>query len=224
MNTDELIGQLAHDLQPVRPLPAPSTRTAAWLAFSAVYVLVLIAVMSTDIAGIGGIRSTRFWVEQAAACATAVTAALAALASVIPGRSRRTWLLPIAPMLLWTAALVWGCARDVTAEGLAGMAVYSDWPCVLAMVLGASLPAFVMGIMVRRGAPLAPRATGAFAALAGAGLSSVAACLSRAAPHPTTITVVVWHFGTLLMLVSIGAWGGGRFFNWRISPLMWRTQ
>jgi hypothetical protein len=223
MTTEELIAQLALDAGPVRPLANPWARTTVWLAASVAYVLLLIALMSPNLAGIAGIPAPRFWLEQMAAFATAVAAALAALASVIPGRSRRAGLLPIAPLLVWVAALAWDCVRDVTAKGLGGLTVYSDWPCVVAMVAGAALPVFVITVMVRLGAPLAPRVTGAFVALAGAGLSSVAACLSRPAPHPTAITVVAWHFGTLLMLVALGAWTANRFLNWRTDPLMWRT-
>ena len=140
MRTDELIARLALDARPVRPLPEPRMRATLWLAASAAYVLLLIALMSPDPARLAGIRAPRFWLEQLAAFATAITAAVAALASVIPGRSRRAWLLPIAPLLLWIATLAWGCIGDVTGKGLGGMTVYSDWPCLVAMMTGAALP------------------------------------------------------------------------------------
>ena len=94
--------------------------------------------------------------------------------------------------------------------------MYADWPCVAAMALGTTVPFGAMAIMARRGAPLAPGATAAFAALAGGALSSVTACLARSSPHPTTSTVLAWHLGTLLMLVLLAVSIGHRLFRWRV--------
>ena len=91
-------------------------------------------------------------------------------------------------------------------------------PCLVAMVLGALLPAAAIAVMLRRGAPLTPSATAGFAGLAVAGLSSVTACLSRPSPHGTTMTVLVWHFGTLLVLTSVAAWAGRYVRGWRLTP------
>lgn len=224
MNTDELIERLARDTVPVRPLPTPIARTVTWLALSVASVLVLLSLLSSDVGHIATMRPPRFWLEQLAAFSTGVAAAIAALVSVVPGRSRRAWLLPIASAVTWMGILAWGCIRDAEVKGSSGLTIYPDWPCVVAMVLGAVVPVIVMMTMLRRGAPLTPRATAAFTALAGAGLSSVAACVSRPSPHPTTITVVAWHLGTLAMLVLVGALVGRRLFRWPVSSLTWRTQ
>lgn len=217
MDTNELIEILADDAAPVRPLVAPWLRTAIWFAISAAYVAVLIAAMSPNGSPFGAIRLPRFWLEQAAALGTGVAAAAAALLSVIPGRSRHWRIIPAIPLALWLAILASGCIRDWAQRGAAGLAVQTDWPCTIAMLLGAFVPIGAMMLMVRRGAPLTPIATAAFAGLAGAAVSSVVACVSRPAPHATTMTVVVWHLGTLLAMVSIAAWSGRRMLGWPMS-------
>jgi hypothetical protein len=215
MDTEHLIEALVRDVAPTRPLAPPLVRTAVWVAVSGLYVAVLIVFMSSSLERIAAISAPRFWIEQTAAFATGVAAAAAALISVVPGRGSRTSLIPVIPFTIWLGTVVTGCMLDWTHRGADGLMVYSDWPCVFAMITAAVPPAIAMGWMLTRGAPLTPAATAALAGLAVAGLGNVAACLSRPVPHGTTSTVLVWHFGTLLVLVSIAAWSGRRLFRWR---------
>ena len=217
MQTDELIQILARDAAPVRRLASPWRRTAIWLAISLTYVSLLVVLMSPSLAQLAGIRAPRFWLEQAAALTTGIAAAVAALTSVVPGGSRRAWLLPAAPAALWIGTLVWGCVQDWMVRGPAGLVVYSDWPCVAAMILAALVPATAIAFMLRLGAPLTPLATGAVAGLAVAGLSNVTACLSRPA-HATTATVLVWHVGTAAGVACIAAWACQYLREWPTDP------
>jgi hypothetical protein len=218
MRTDALIQMLVEDVVPVRPLAGPWRRAVVWLTISLASVLLVVVFMSPNPARIANIRALRFWLEQAAALTTGIAAAAAALTSVVPGHSRRAWLLPVGPVAVWVGTLAWGCVRDWAQRGSAGLVIHSDWPCVAAMMLSAMLPATAIAIMLRRGAPLTPRATAAFAGLAVAGFSSVTACLSRPSPHGTTATVLVWHFGTALALVSVAAWAGRYLREWYLAP------
>jgi hypothetical protein len=219
MNTDELIETLARDATPVRRLASPWLRTVGWLVVSGFYVALLIVLLSPNLDRLSGIRAPRFWLEQVAALATGIAAAAVALVSVVPGRSRRAWLLPIVPLGAWIGIELWGCVRDWVNAGSAGLVVHSDWPCVLAMSMSALFPAAALAAMVRRGAPLAPRATAAFAGLAAAGLGSVAGCLSRPMPHGTTLTVLVWHFGMLILLTFTASWAGRALFRWPVTTM-----
>jgi hypothetical protein len=217
METTELIEILARDAAPLRPQAAPWLRAAIWFAVSAAYVAVLIAAMSPNGNRLASIHLSRFWLEQAAALGTGLAAAGAALLSVIPGRSRGWRVIPAIPLAGWLAILVSGCLRDWMARGAAGLLVHADWPCMMAMLMGGVVPIAGMTLMVRRGAPLAPIATALFVGLAGAAMSSVVACMSRPAPHPTTMTVVVWHLGTLLAMVAVVAGMGPRLLGWPMS-------
>jgi hypothetical protein len=223
MRTDELIEMLVHDATPVPRLPPPWRRAAVWVAISLLYISLLV-IASPNVARIAAIRAPRFWFEQTAALTTAITAAVAALISVVPGRSRRVWLLPLAGLSPWIGVLVWGSIHDWAARGSAGLVVYSDWPCVAAMISGALLPAIALAVMLRRGAPPMPRASAAFAGLAVGGFSSMTACLSRPSPHGTTATVLVWHLGVVLLMASAGAWAGRYLREWPLTPAIARRM
>jgi hypothetical protein len=214
MHTEELIDLLSADARPVRPLASPWRRTGVWFALSAAYTVVLIAVMSPGSSPFAGRRLSPFWLEQAAAIATGIAAAAAACLSVVPGRSRRWQILPAIPVAAWLGILALGCVRDWAQRGGAGMIAHADWPCTVAMLAGAFLPIGALMLAARRGAPLTPTATAALVGLAGAALSSVVACVSRPALHPTTMTVVVWHLGTVLLMMAVTAWTGRRLLAW----------
>jgi len=219
MNTDELIDSLARDTTPVRRLVPLWLSTVTWLVVSGLSGALLIVLLSPNLDRLANIRAPRFWLEQLAALTTGIAAAGAALVSIVPGHSRRAWLLPIVPLGAWMGIALWGCLRDWANAGSAGLVVHADWPCVLAMALGALVPAAALAFMARRGAPLAPRATAAFAGLAAAGLGSVAGGLSRPTPHGSTITMLVWHFGMLLVLTSAASWAGRYLLRWPMTTV-----
>jgi hypothetical protein len=214
MDTPALIEMLTRDLRPVRQTRAPWLDTSIWSIVSIASVIALIAVLSHNLDRLTTIRLSRFWFEQLAALTTGVTAAAAVFASVVPGMPRRWLWLPAVPVIGWLAVLASGCLRDWAARGSAGLLPHADWPCTLAMTLGAIVPVATILVMARRGAPLTPTRTAALAGLAGAAVSSVVACMSRPMPHPTTMTVAVWHLGTLLAVVLAVAQAGPRVLAW----------
>ena len=217
MDTPELIDMLTRDLRPVRPTRAPWMYASMWLIVSMASVIGLIAVLSHNLDRLTTIRMSRFWLEQVAALTTGVMAAAVVFASVVPGRSRRWLWLPVVPVIGWLAILASGCLRDWVARGSAGLLPHADWPCTVAMTLGALVPVATILAMARRGAPLTPTRTAALAGLAGAALSSIVACTSRPMPHPTTMTVAVWHLGTLLVIVWAAAQAGPRALAWPVD-------
>ena len=217
MQTDALIQLLVDEVSPVRALAPPWRRAGGWLAISLASLVLVIAFLSPDPARIANIRAQRFWLEQIAALTTGFAAAAAAMSSIVPGRSRRAWSLPLAPLGLWIGVIVWGCVLDWAQRGAAGLVIRSDWPCVVAMIVAAVLPAMLIMGMLRRGAPLAPRAAAALAGLAVAGLSSATACLSRPSPHGTTATVLVWHFGVLLAMIGGAVIAGRHLHAWPVT-------
>ena len=218
MNTDALIEKLIADARPVRPLASPWLRAGAWFALSALYTVAVIAAMPPGPRRLAGIHFSRFWLEQGAAATTGFAAAAAALLSVIPGCSRRWRFLPAAPLAVWLGILVSSCIGDVAERGAAGLLVHSDWSCSLAMLAVAFVPVAAMVFLLRRGAPLTPDVSAGLAGLAGAALSSVVACVTRPAPHPTTSTVVVWHMATLLVMVFVLVRIGHRALRWPTAP------
>ena len=81
-----------------------------------------------------------------------------------------------------------------------------EWWCVGFIVVGGAPLAAVLARMLRRGAPLAPGTTAAYATLSVAALTNVGACLSL--PHPNGAVTLAWHGGVTFVLVLLAAVAG----------------
>lgn len=210
IDTGKLIARLAEVVEPVRPLPQPWIRAAAWLLVAIPYVALVVLVVSPRADLISKASEWRYVVEQLAALATGITAATAAFAAVIPGYDRRFLLLPVLPLAIWLGTLGDGCVRDWIADGLS---LRPDWVCFPSIVLVGSVPAIAMAVMLRRGAPLAPHLTAALGGLAAAGLGNFGLRLFH--PQDASLMVLVWQVGTVLVLTAMAASSGHYLLNWR---------
>jgi hypothetical protein len=212
MKTDDVIERLAQEVQAVTPLQHPWLRAATWLSGALVYMAaVTLMMMSTGDATANGARWW-FLLPQIAAIAVSGAAAGAAFASVVPGASPRVLMWPVAAVVVWLGSLLVASFQEWTAIGTVGLAPPREWLCVAMIAIGGALPAWVMALMLRHGAPLTPRVTTALAVLAAAGLANVGACLSR--PHASTAVVLIWHGATVLLLVAASSWAGRSVLSW----------
>ena len=157
----------------------------------------------------------RFLVEQGAAFATAVLAAIAAFSLGIPGRSRWWAVLPLPALGLWLASLGQGCWRAWVELGAAGLVLRPDFVCFPAIVAAGAVPGVVMVLMLRRGAPLAPRLAVMLVALAAAALGDFGLRLFH--PQDASVMILVWQIGTVALLSLLGNMVGPRLLVWRRS-------
>jgi hypothetical protein len=211
--TNDLIGRLVSDTRPVTVLPPPWRRTVAWLVLSTPYValIVLMMGMRPDIGE--KLSESRFLIEEISAAATALAAAFAAFWAVIPGRARWPLFLPLLPLAVWLGSLSQGCIQAFLAYGRAGLAVGDDWICLPVIALVGFVPAIVIAVMIRRGAPLFPHLAVALAGLSAAALGNVGLRLF----HPTdaSLMVLVWQFGSVALLAALAGLCGPMVHNWR---------
>lgn len=212
METEELIRHLAGSARPVRPLPSPGWRTLVWLAIALLSVVLVTLAMSPRPDLPVKLTELRFLVEQMAALATAAAAALAAFALTIPGRSRRVALLPLLPLSVWLASLGAGCLETWLSRGTDGLVLRPDWMCFPAIVMTGAVPALVLVVMVFRGALLMPGLTIALAGLAAAAVGNFGLRLFH--PQDASLMVLVWQFGTVILL-SLIAGGLGSRLRWQ---------
>jgi hypothetical protein len=210
LETSQLIHELAGRSQPVRRLASPWRRAAVWLAISAVYAVAVIFIQPLPFSQWR--MEPRFAIEQIATIATAVTAAIAAFWSVVPGSDRRWVLLPLVPLAVWLMTLGETCVRDWRLLGWAGLAPGTDWDCVwLAAVVG-FVPAAAIVAMLRRGAPLVPRASLALAAVAVAAFANFVIRLHH--PGDLGLTILAWHFGMVAVLACIAGLLARHVLKW----------
>jgi hypothetical protein len=209
--TNQLIQELAEDVQPVRRTPAPILRAMIWLIVSIAYVGLLVVAMPARHTA-SHAKDHLFLMEQAAAIVTGIAAAISAFFSVAPGYSRNWVLLPVVPFVAWIASLGPGCVQQWNQFGIEGLPLsHSPW-CVPFIIVFGALPAAVMTIMLRRGAPLTPRLTAALGGLAAAGLANVGVRIVH--PEDVSIMLLVWHIGSVLVLSAVAGASGRHFFNW----------
>jgi hypothetical protein len=211
-DTGQLIHELAERAGPVRRVRPPILRALIWLAVSSAYIgfFVVLIPARHDVSGIP--HDYLFMIEQAAALTTGLAASIAAFVSVVPGYSRNWSLLPIVPFAVWLAILGPGCLQEWNQLGIARLPLnHSPW-CVPFIVLFGALPAVVMTVMLRRGAPLTPKLTAALGGLAAAGLANVGVRIVH--PEDVSIMLLVWHIGAVMALAAMAGAVGPHFFNW----------
>jgi hypothetical protein len=215
LETERFIQRLADSSEPVRRLPRPWLRTAAWLALAIPYVALVVYVVSPRDDLIAKLWDLRYFIEQAAALATGIAAAVAAFASTIPGYDRKFLFLPMLPLAVWLGSLGQGCIQAGMRFGPEGLLLQPDWFCFPAIVLVGAIPAVAMAVMLRRGAPLAPHITTALGGLAAAGLGNFGLRLFHA--QDASLMVLVWQVGTVFVLTAMAAWAGRRLLNWQAA-------
>lgn len=209
-NTADVIRDLAAAAGPVQPLARPWTRAAIWCAASLPAIGVLYVVWPQPAASPP--IDARFSVEQIAALVTGLFAAAAAFSTIVPGSSRWPLVAPLVPLGVWLATLGRMCARELSAAGH-WPPILVHWACLPATIVTGAIPAIVIVAMLRRGAPISPRFTAGFAALAVAGISNVGARFIH--PFDASVVALIWHVLAVLALSGAASPFGGRLFNWR---------
>ena len=213
MDTDELIRRLAADVRPVTRLRPPWTRAALWLALSVPYVAAVVWGKLAMLDASQALADPRFVIEQAATFATAITAAAAAFYTIIPGFDRRVLLLPLVPLTVWLASVGSGCLDDWLRLGAEAFVVRPDLDCLPAASVIGIVPAVAMVLMLRRGAPLYPRVTLLFGALAVAAIGNFGMQLFHF--RDASIMVLVWHLGSVAVISALAGLAGERVIGWR---------
>jgi hypothetical protein len=210
--THALIRRLADDVERVTPLPSPWRRASIWLGFAVAYVALIVFAfgLREDISE--KLFDSRFIVEELAAIATALAAAFAAFWATVPGRSRWPLFLPALPLAVWLGSLGQGCVQAWQASGLAGPAFEIDLMCLPKIALIGLLPAAVMAIMIRRGAPLYPHVAVALGGLAAAALGNVGLRLFHTVD--ASLMVLVWQFGSVALLAALAGLSGPLLHRW----------
>lgn len=213
MNTNDLIDNLARGLKPIAPLWPPGKRAAAW-SLGAVVYLGLVVVGISAVTARGGGAGAGFWVSQIVAVVMGLLATRAAFVSVVPGLPQRSRVWAPLAAVVWLGTLVAASPRDLDWATVLGAS--HEWVCVGFIVVGGAPLMWVLAVMLRRGAPLEPATTAAFAALAVGALANVGACLSL--PHANNAVTFAWHGGVVLALVAVAALTGHLVFVWSADP------
>ena len=211
-DTKQLMRELTENVKPVRRPAGPCLRALMWLGVSLIYIGLFVLVMPArhDVTLNPGDRL--FVIEQTAAFAAGLTAAIAAFTSIVPGYSQKWLALPLLPLTVWLASLGPGCVQELSRFGIEHLPLSHNPWCVPFIVLFGALPAVLITVMLRAGAPLTPRLTAALGGLATAGLANVGVRIVH--PEDVGIMLLFWHVGSVMALSALAGAAGRHFFNW----------
>jgi hypothetical protein len=159
------------------------------------------------------IAEPRFLMEFSAAVLTAMMAAAAALCSTCPGRPLWERLAPFPFLALWLACIGEGCRQELSRVGIRALHLNIELNCVWEIMALSVAPVMLMLFMVRRGAPIAPYLTTGLSALAALSLSGAVMLLVH--QQQSSIMVLIWQFGSVVMLSGFAALFGRRLIYWR---------
>lgn len=213
MNTDELITRITAAAGPVRRLPSPAARLMMWLVLTLPCVAAIVLIMNPRPDLVRMLAEPRFQIEQMAALTTAIAAAFAAFSSIVPGRPRWPLLIPAVPFVIWLASLGRECIGILLTEGPRGITIGWDWVCIPAIAMVGAVPAVTIVFMLRRGAPIMPCTSVAFGALAAAAVGNFG--LRFFHTQDASLMVLVWQFGTVVLLTALAGCAGRYILPWR---------
>jgi hypothetical protein len=209
---DRLIGALAANLQPVRPLLSPPLRALVWL--------VLVAAIAAVLAMFANLPAMRHRLTATpdmalaviGSIATAAAAALAAFELSLPDRSRAWALLPLPAFALWLSASGLGCLRAYVLSGT-HVATMGETRDCLVFIVGLSVPlSAVLILMLRRACSLAPELTATMAGLASA--AAAATLLNFFHPYDAAATDLAVHLAAVgFVVVALRAVGSRALQN-----------
>lgn len=198
---DSVVARLSADLRPVRRLPAPPFRAAAWIGLAALMALGLSCFCDLPALRHRLAAAPDMWLAVVGSTATAVLAALAAFELSVPGRKARWALLPVPTLLLWIWASGLGCLRTWGAPNPSPLGPVSEAGHCLTHILMMSVPLMaLMMVMVRRACPLRPNITALVSGLAIAAAS--ATLLNFDHPYDASATDLLAHLVAVLLVIG----------------------
>jgi hypothetical protein len=213
-DTNTLSRSLAASARPARRLAPAWRRTLIWLASAVVVIAVLVLHhgLRPDLAA--RLHTQSFLLEELGSISTAILAAVAAFQLALPDRSRRWWLLPAPGLALWLFSMGYGCWADWLRLGPAGFELGTSWACMKFIAMVTVPLAVILFYLLRHAAPIRPAAvvlvgTLSISALAASGQSLVHGL-------DTTVMILIWHFGTIGVLLLLARLGGPSLLAWML--------
>jgi len=203
---DRLIADLAADLRPVHRLAPPIWRAGIWIVLAA-------AVNTAAVILHGGVRpdlmpllkTMSYSSLLTATILTGILSALAVFMISIPGRSRYWAALPLPGVLMWFAAAGYGCFSDWLRMGPGGLQMGHSVDC-FTWIVAISLPlSLVLYFMVRHAAWIRPGPTLILGMLSTAAFAATG--LSLLHDLDTSLMIMVWHGGAIVVLLGLSLLG-----------------
>jgi hypothetical protein len=206
MDTNELVGTLAKDLKPVKPLASPAARALRLSLIAPVLALSLVPTLGGPRADwLEILQNPRALAPDLIILAAGVLAACAAAALAVPDVKIRRGVRIL--LVLATALWIGVCAGAAATLSLADVEV--EWgtlkasaSCVRGLVLMTAFPLLIGFVMTLKGAPVWRGWSGYAVTLSMASFGAFAMrflCPSDAPSH-----LLLWHFMPVVVVALLG--------------------
>lgn len=208
ITTEDLISSLVANTKPVRRLRPPVLRSALWLGF-AVVIVVMLGVSHgarPDLAQ--RFEDPMFLLRVAAAIATGALAATGAFLVSLPDRSERWALLPVPGAAIWFSTIGYGCLTDWVQLDPEGIRIGEAVNCFATLVLTSTPLSLAMYLMLRYSGSLRPTPVTLNGALAVAAITATA--LSLFHNIDASVLIILWNFGIAALFAGFGGWFGNK--------------
>jgi hypothetical protein len=213
VRTEDLIQQLAGEVQPVSRLRPVAMRLAGWLVLAAVSFGVVLLLMGVRRSLGDGADRADFAFEAALLIVTALSAAAGALVVSVPG-AERSPVVRWAPVIAATASILWAAGElgYAAATGAPTGRLTFAWHCIYKTSSIAAVPGIALFVMVRRAAPLRAVWAGLLAVLATAAVGVLGA--NVICPNDRPLHMLLWHVAPLMLFAAGGAALGAWLLKW----------
>lgn len=203
---ERLIADLAADLRPVHRLSPPMWRAGIWIVLAAAVNTAAVMIHGGVRADLMPLLDTMSYASLlAATILTGILSALAVFMISIPGRSRYWAALPLPGVVLWFASAGYGCFTDWVRMGPAGLQMGHSVDC-FSWIVAISLPlSLILYFMVRHAAWIRPGPTLILGMLSTAAFAATG--LSLLHDLDTSLMIMVWHGGAIVVLLGLSLLG-----------------
>lgn len=213
-DTGRLIDQLSARVSPVRRVSSPMRRTLAWLALALLVIAVILSYFDVRTGWARVMASPDASIEWAMSLLTGVLAAYAVFQVSVPGRNPRWAWLPVPAAVLWVAGIGLGCMHEIAREGSAAVVFRAGPMECLRDITMISIPlGLVLLLMVRHAGVVRPASSAWLAMLSAAALSSSAVSVIHR-DGESSLMVLIWHVGAVLLLSLLSLLFSRRLFAW----------
>lgn len=204
-HADKLISELAADLKPVHRLRPPLWRALGWIVIALVIngIAVILHGVRPDLMPL--LKTPSYTLLLAATMLTGLLASVSVFLISIPGRSANWALLPVPGVILWFCAAGYGCLTDWVRMGPTGLHLGTSFDC-FSWIVAISLPlSLILYFMVRHAAWVRPGPTLVLGMLSTAAFAATG--LSLLHDLDTSLMILIWHGGTVALLLGLSALG-----------------
>jgi hypothetical protein len=204
VRTEDLIQQLASEVQPVERLRPITARVVGWVVLAAVSFGVVLFLMGVRRELGDGADRADFAFQAALLIMTAMSAAAGALVVSVPG-AERSPLVRWAPVIAAAASVLWAAGELAYAAAIGaptGRLTFA-WHCIYKTTCVGAVPGVALFLMVRRAAPLRAVWAGLLAVLATSAVGVLGA--NMICPNDRPLHMLLWHVAPMMLFAAIGA-------------------